>query len=58
MLNVLSIPLYGNFMEEFIVPKVEGENIAEKYLIHSSDINRSMSKAFQYPSIGRLLVIS
>jgi len=38
MLNVLSIPLYGNFMDEFIIPKVEGENIAEKYLIHSSDI--------------------
>ncbi|MCK4383282.1 MAG: hypothetical protein KAW66_08315, partial [Candidatus Lokiarchaeota archaeon] len=38
MLNILSIPLYGNFMEKFIVPNVEGENIAEKYLIHSSDI--------------------
>ena len=38
ILNILSIPLYGNFMENITVLKVKGENIAEKSLIHPSDI--------------------
>lgn len=38
ILNILSIPLYGNFIEKFTVPKVEGEDIVENYLIHPSDI--------------------
>ena len=38
VLNILSTPLYGNFMEKFTVPKVEGEEKAEKYLLHPSDI--------------------
>jgi len=38
VLIILSIPLYGTFMEKFTVPKIEGENITDKYLINSSDI--------------------
>jgi uncharacterized repeat protein (TIGR01451 family) len=38
ILNILSVPLYGIYTEKFTSPKIEGVNLAEKYLIHPSDI--------------------